>query len=137
MSIASLRKKLNFPLRISSANVTKSAIKLELITFIEKIISWKLHFLPVKSGLMAYLVLHLGKLKELWDNAGSSMIIAYLIKDPLAILWVCNTLHIGHTKYAEKLLYANSINTGNPNSLVFKIKSQWTRSSLIRLQDLV
>ena len=41
----SLHKKWSFPLRISSVNVTKFAVSLDLVTSTEKILNGKLHFL--------------------------------------------------------------------------------------------
>ena len=40
-----MNKNWSFPLRISSVNVTKSAVPADLVTFIEEILNGKLHFL--------------------------------------------------------------------------------------------
>ena len=48
-----LHKKWSFPLRISSVNVTKSAVSSGFVTFTEAILNGKLHFLcsePYKNG---------------------------------------------------------------------------------------
>ena len=42
---STLHKNCSFPIRISSVNVTKSAVLADLLTFIEEILNWKLHFL--------------------------------------------------------------------------------------------
>ena len=46
-SLYSLHKKINFPLRISSLNVTKSAVSRDLVTFTEEILIGKLHVCTV------------------------------------------------------------------------------------------
>ena len=45
LQLLTLHKKLSFPLRISSVNVTKSAGTVDLVTLSEEILNRKLHFL--------------------------------------------------------------------------------------------
>ena len=48
-----LQKKSSFPLRISSVNVTKSAVPSDLVTFTEKILDGELHFFVLRTSVMA------------------------------------------------------------------------------------